>query len=464
MLPTMSDSSLLFAWGPGSRRARWTIFAVAAVLALVTLATAGSSWRSSVALSETVLEGQAATIRHLFEREITPGMGPPSSSDLDQFVRDNEELGVRWVAILAPGGQIVAQGGEGSVSVRDALPRRPEDLMRLGEVVRVRIPPPAGPVGPAPLRPPGERFPGERFPGKAPPGQAPPGQAPPGLPLPGEARDLGIPPGVVIDFAPSLAGDLEARAWRDLAIGGLGATALLLIAGLVSMLSLRAEQAEERLLEQRNLAALGEMSAVLAHELKNPLASLKGHAQLLEEALPEDGRQRAKANKIVGEAKRLQELIESLLAFVRSGKIQPRNVDPTAIAQRVASIDADRVIVEAAEAPKTWSLDPDRFEQVLINLVSNALEASAAEHTVSVTIRSANDELVVEVRDHGSGVDPKVRAHMFEPFRTTKTRGAGLGLAICRHIVEAHGGTIDATDATGGGTVFTAVIPSQSEA
>ena len=210
----------------------------------------------------------------------------------------------------------------------------------------------------------------------------------------------------MIDFAPSPAGDLEARARRDLVVAGLGATALLLIAGLVSMLSLRAEQAEERLLEQRNLAALGEMSAVLAHELKNPLASLKGHAQLLEEALPEEGRERAKANKIVGETKRLQ---------------------------------------------------------VLINLVSNALEASTDEHTICLTLRAANEKLVAEVRAHVSGIDPKVRAHMFEPFRTTKARGAGLGLAICRHIVEAHGGTIDATDATGGGTVFTVVVPSQSE-
>jgi two-component system sensor histidine kinase HydH len=186
---------------------------------------------------------------------------------------------------------------------------------------------------------------------------------------------------------------------------------------------------------------------VLAHEIKNPLASLKGNAQLLAGGV--EGKQKAKAERVVDEAVRLEKLVSDLLAFVRTGQLDRAPMTP-------ASLVPEGVAADLAKAPGTWSLDEPRMRQVIGNLVDNG---QAAGGPVTVRIAEEGRRLVIEVADKGPGVPADERDKIFEPFFTKKTRGTGLGLAVARRVVEAHGGTISVGDAPGGGAIFRVEIP-----
>jgi two-component system sensor histidine kinase HydH len=216
------------------------------------------------------------------------------------------------------------------------------------------------------------------------------------------------------------------------------------------------------------------MSAVLAHEIKNPLASLKGNAQLLARMLPGGEKPRAKADRVVDEAVRLEQLTNDLLQFVRTGTINRTPVDPTALAREAAatvrrkhnpSAEDSQVVglgtaeihIDATGAPPTWSLDGARIREVVINLLDNAI---AAGPPVTVIVRRERGRLILEVADHGPGVAEDDRDRIFEPFFTGKTQGTGLGLAVVRRVVELHHGTIAVYPNPGGGALFRAEIPS----
>jgi two-component system sensor histidine kinase HydH len=205
------------------------------------------------------------------------------------------------------------------------------------------------------------------------------------------------------------------------------------------------------------------MSAVLAHEIRNPLASLKGHAQLLVEELraevpPEPARSRARAERVVAEAVRIEQLCGGLLEFVRTGAIARAPVDPGQLARAAIAEIGVPIALELAEAPARWSLDAGRMQQVLCNLLRNAVESSPEPGTVLLRVRSGRDRLCFEVCDRGPGVPEAARERIFAPFVTGRTRGTGLGLTVARRIVEAHGGDLSVTDRAGGGAVFTATI------
>jgi len=253
--------------------------------------------------------------------------------------------------------------------------------------------------------------------------------------------------GLVLEVEPVEADELRDSATWSLAIGGISAVVMLGVAIALVRRELR-RRAEEQVRErERRLASLGEMSAVLAHEIKNPLASLKGNAQLLAGGV--DDKQKPKAQRVVDEAVRLEKLVSDLLGFVRTGQLERAPTAP-------ASLVPDGVEVDTAAAPATWSLDDARMRQVLGNLVENGQAAGAP---VRVRIAQEGRRLVIEVADHGPGVPAEDRDKIFEPFFTKKTRGTGLGLAVARRVVEAHGGTITVDDAPGGGAVFRVEIP-----
>lgn len=252
--------------------------------------------------------------------------------------------------------------------------------------------------------------------------------------------------GFVIEVEPIEADELRSSASLSMAIGGIAALVMLGVAIALVRRELR-RRAEEQVRErEKRLAALGEMSAVLAHEIKNPLASLKGNAQLLAGGL--EDKQKRKAERVVDEAVRLEKLVTDLLAFVRTGELNRASMAP-------ASLVPDGVESDVSSAPATWSLDEARMRQVIGNLVENGLAAGGP-----VTVRIAKDRgLVIEVSDRGPGVPVEDREKIFEPFFTKKTRGTGLGLAVARRVVEAHGGTITVGDAPGGGALFRVEIP-----
>ena len=264
-----------------------------------------------------------------------------------------------------------------------------------------------------------------------------------------------------MEFEPVVARHMTARALRSLLIGGIVAGALMAAGLAFWRMSQRIERGERRMEEQRRLTLLGEMSAVLAHEIRNPLASLKGHAQLLVERLPPDSADRRKAHRIVDEATRLEVLTSDLLDFARSGPMDLRPVDPVALLRAAAAeLPETTIAIDGARAPEAWPLDERRFRQaVLVNLLRNAVQASPARRPPRAGVALENGSLVFTIQDFGPGLPPGPPERIFEPFFTTRSTGTGLGLAVARRIVELHGGRIEAANAAAGGAQFRVVVP-----
>jgi two-component system sensor histidine kinase HydH len=321
------------------------------------------------------------------------------------------------------------------------------------------MPPPPGAPWPAPPPPPAGL--------PSPSGPAWPGPPPqtflPLAPQAGSPPLLGGPPAprpILIEFAPQMADELRRSAQRTLLSGGIATLALLIAAAIFWQLSIRAERAHAHNERQRQLASLGEMSSVLAHELRNPLAALKGHAQLLLEQLQAGSRLHDKAGRVVKEAERLEALSEDLLSFVRTTVIDPQICNPAELLSDCAqSIAGSRIEVSAEQSPSRWRLDPERMRQVLCNLLRNAVEASPPDRSVLASACVEDGELCFNVRDFGKGIPAEDLEKIFEPFYTTRARGTGLGLPIARRLTALHGGSITAKNAPDGGALFCVRLP-----
>jgi two-component system sensor histidine kinase HydH len=201
------------------------------------------------------------------------------------------------------------------------------------------------------------------------------------------------------------------------------------------------------------------MSAVLAHEIRNPLASLKGNAQLLSRRLGQGSPESRKAELVVTEAERLEILTTDLLDFVRSGTMNIQFTDPVELVARcVRDVAPDGVVLHTERAPRRWPLDAPRIRQALENLLRNAIQASPAGASPIVSVGREGRNLVLAVQDAGGGIRPGDEERVFAPFFTTKLSGTGLGLAIARRIAEAHAGTIVATNREGG-ALFRLILP-----
>jgi two-component system sensor histidine kinase HydH len=253
---------------------------------------------------------------------------------------------------------------------------------------------------------------------------------------------------------------MVSRAERSLLVGVIVAGVLVGAGILFWRMSQRLEEGQRRMEEQRRLMALGEMSAVLAHEIRNPLASLKGHAQLLVERLPGDSNEQRKASRVVDEATRLEALTADLLDFARSGPMDLRPVDPGALLRGAAADLATPIGVDSQGTSGRWPLDERRFRYVVLaNILRNAVDVSPADRPAQAGTTLENGNLVFTVRDFGPGIPEGCEERIFDPFLTTRTTGTGLGLAVARRIVEAHGGRIEARNAADGGAVFRIVLP-----
>jgi len=269
-------------------------------------------------------------------------------------------------------------------------------------------------------------------------------------------------PAMVIELVPRVADQLSATARWLLIAGALVALVLTGLAAVLVRWSLGREHAVRAAEQARRLAMLGQVSAVLAHEIRNPLASLKGNAQLLAMALPDGDRNRAKADRVVVEASRLETLSNDLLEFARDGELRLDDVDPAALVRDAALAissggEPGRVELEADGAPRTWRLDRDKIRSVLVNLLENA--AAISEGPITVRVARDGRHLALSVRDRGPGIPAGDLGHVFEPFFTRRERGTGLGLAIAKRLVELHGGSIIASNAPDGGAIFRVALP-----
>jgi two-component system sensor histidine kinase HydH len=401
----------------------------------------GTAWVSRERLDQAseVLEfGQrSALMRRLYDPMLA---GTPLTTErLQKFLIDNrDELGLRFVEIR-PDGNTRRE----TVRVGNPIRPLPEELPdlaggpwqseRSGDRIRVfaRTPPP---------RPPSDVL------------------AAAAMPPPSHKR----PSDLIVEFEPVVGNQLRADAKRAFALSVTVAGAFVVLTLLMWKLLRQRERTEARAEQERRLTALGEMSAVLAHEIRNPLASLKGNAQLLLGQLEPETVQHRKAERVVKEAERIQTLTSALLEFVRSGSIESERINPVELVTRSAEVVGADIVLDANDAPTSWPLDRVRMQQVFSNLLDNAQQATKHGEPISIRVFTEQDELKVSVRDHGDGIPKGQEERIFEPFHTTRTQGVGLGLAVAQRIVELHGGKIGAANHPEGGAVFMISIPKEA--
>ncbi|GLI36615.1 PAS domain S-box protein [Geobacter hydrogenophilus] len=233
---------------------------------------------------------------------------------------------------------------------------------------------------------------------------------------------------------------------------------------------------EENLKRSDRLAVIGELSARMAHEIRNPLAAISGSAQLIAQGdgIPEADRELFAI--VLREADRLNGLITDFLAYARPSQPEKGPVNLTDLVGEIVSLVApDRRfeqvrIINRVEPDFTLPIDPDQFRQVFWNLFVNAAEAMSEGGTITVDaerideIRSDGQQRSayrITVADDGSGMNQETISRIFEPFYTSKASGTGLGLATVYRIIEAHGGRITVESAEGAGTIFIIFIPVQ---
>jgi len=211
------------------------------------------------------------------------------------------------------------------------------------------------------------------------------------------------------------------------------------------------------------MAAVGEMGAGLAHEIKNPLASITGSIQLLLEEMPYDAGRDKLMRIVLREADRLSALVGNFLLFARppSGKSKPISLDK-AIPETVRLVKQDkrcrnRITIRQSGQTGVWvAMDPDHFRQVLWNLLLNSVEAIDGDGLIEVRVELNKLQYVnIEITDSGCGIPEKNISHIFDPFFTSKPDGTGLGLSIVHTILESHEGWLEVESKAGQGTTFT---------
>ncbi|NRD49665.1 two-component system sensor histidine kinase NtrB [Corallococcus exiguus] len=222
---------------------------------------------------------------------------------------------------------------------------------------------------------------------------------------------------------------------------------------------------EEDLKRTDRLASLGALSAQLAHEIRNPLAAMRGSAQLL----AQDSSGDVVVTKLTGiltrEADRLARLVEDFLRFARPPEPQRRPVAlDTLLSETVDMLRADPLSREVQMEVRpldalTAPVDPDQLRQVLLNLVRNGIQAAGPKGTVRVALARADKEAQIRVWDSAGSITEEMMGHLFEPFFTTRNGGTGLGLSTAHSIIHAHGGTIRVTSNPAEGTEFLVGLP-----
>ena len=239
------------------------------------------------------------------------------------------------------------------------------------------------------------------------------------------------------------------------------------IAKRVAQVIERLQTAERERIRNDQLAALGQLAAGLAHELRNPLTAMK----TLVDAARRGGRNESVDERDLAvlneEISRLDATLQSFLDFARPPRIARRRVDLGTIAEKTGQLLAGRAVqqsiclsVEQPRGPVVVHADPEQLRQVVLNLTLNAFDSIGHDGKVSIRIvPGEKDGAIITVVDSGAGISQAVRNRLFEPFVSTKESGTGLGLTICRRIVEDHGGRIDLTDDPSGGAVFTIWLP-----
>jgi two-component system, LuxR family, sensor kinase FixL len=296
----------------------------------------------------------------------------------------------------------------------------------------------------------------------------------------GESR---LPPGSIVQYRQvTFWGQYR---WRIVGVLGFCGLQTALIIGLVAnaMARKRAElelqQQREQLAHLSRVTMLGELSGSLAHELNQPLTAILSNAQAAQRFLTQDTPDLAELRDIltdiVAEDKRAGEVIRRLRLLLKKSEFQHQPLDLNDVVREVLKLVRNDLVnqgvsvqMELTSDPPAISGDRVQLQQVVINMVMNAChaltEAAPAERVIVLrTITSGGEGVRVEIADRGGGIPPENLERIFEPFFTTRREGLGLGLAVCRTIIGAHGGKIGARNNAERGATFYFTIPAQSE-
>lgn len=224
------------------------------------------------------------------------------------------------------------------------------------------------------------------------------------------------------------------------------------------------KQSEAAMRAQTALVQLGKMAAIVAHEVRNPLAGIRGAMQVMARRLPPGSPEHGIVNEVVTRIDTLNDIVQDLLLFARPRQPVLESV-PVAVLMRdtVSLLREDPrfegVAIRMNETDLTVAADPEQLKLVLLNLLINSAQAMDGKGQIDVLVRAVDGRVELRVIDQGPGIPPEAREHLFEPFFTTKHRGTGLGLPTARRILEGHGGTVELDCPPGGGTIAIVRLP-----
>lgn len=228
----------------------------------------------------------------------------------------------------------------------------------------------------------------------------------------------------------------------------------------------RLKLTHERLLHSERLAAIGEMAAHVAHEIRNPLVTIGGFARQLARKAGAAGRENRAANIIVEEVMRLEKILANVLNFSRLPSPRPSHNNINRLLQDISAelrdeLDRDQIelILRLQEDLPYFQFDAEQMKQVVLNLLRNSQQSIGRDGRILIETHLITNEVRIKITDTGSGIPKDHIEKIFNPFYTTKEHGTGLGLAICRQIVHEHGGTITVNSERGIGTIFQIHLP-----
>lgn len=231
-------------------------------------------------------------------------------------------------------------------------------------------------------------------------------------------------------------------------------------------------EVEEQLSASQKLSALGQLSASLAHEIKNPLSSIKGTAEILLDEIPVEHPRREFVEIMLKEINRLNSTVEDVLRYSReqspgrlagNGAVEPVSKVAGQVARLLKSRLEEKAIdleISGIEAGDDFLVEPGKMSQVFLNLFLNAIDAVPRKGRIMVRFTKEDNGLAIAVADNGPGIQPDDADKIFKQFYSKKEDGTGLGLPISRKILESHGGSLTVSKASEGGACFTIFLPS----
>ena len=220
--------------------------------------------------------------------------------------------------------------------------------------------------------------------------------------------------------------------------------------------------------QDRVLRALGEMAATVAHEIRNPLGGIGGYAGLLARGIPPEDPKRKLVDKIIGGVSSLNKIVSNLLVYTRRTSLQKHRLELGSWLEGILAHAAIEIEKEGKQirlgredegSPLYAEIDPERFQQIMLNLLINAMQSIEGEGSITVGLHKRGGHVELSVADSGKGIEAANLEQIFTPFFTTKEQGTGLGLAIVKKIVDLHEGEILVHSEVGKGTTFRILLP-----